>query len=160
MPLSYHENRFVKSTLRGKAQQPVKFRSAHFPTAETGRVCDSLGHERPTNSNLCEEPQFEVAYIRHYITKTLEEYIVNKLRRKGSGNRTSRNAKCRLTLKYFWLRNEKTAEKVAYAKQIMSTWEYYSYKYYELEGSVRNFYKKYKRKYIYPILIKAKIFKR
>ncbi|MFR9541966.1 MAG: glycosyltransferase family 2 protein [Rikenellaceae bacterium] len=76
MPLDYDENKFVKSTLRGRAQGAVKFKSAHYPTAETGRVCDSVGRERPVNCNVSDELQFEVAYIRHYITKTLEEYIV------------------------------------------------------------------------------------
>lgn len=160
IPLNGRENKFIKSTIRGKAQHPVKFRSAHYPTAECGRVCDSHGRERAVNSIMCSEPQFEVAYIRHYVTKTLEEYIVNKIGRKGSGNRSSRDAKCRLTLKYFWMRNKKTPEKVAFAKQIMGFWGYYTCRYYQFEGDVRNFIYKNKHKYIYPILIKAKLIRR
>ena len=61
---------------------------------------------------------FSVAYIRHYSTKTIGEWVKNKMKR-GTGNRTAERCKEDLTLDFFFAFNKKTEEKLLYAERIL-----------------------------------------
>jgi hypothetical protein len=60
-----------------------------------------------------------VAYIRHYSTKTIGEWVKNKMKR-GTGNRTAERCKEVLTLDFFFAFNKKTEEKLLYAESILN----------------------------------------
>ena len=61
------------------------------------------------------DEEFDVAYLRHYITKSLEEYLTTK-RKRGAARRkkTDRN---KYTTDFFFIYNEKTQEKMDFLKE-------------------------------------------
>ena len=98
---------FIKSIAR--IQDVVYFSTPHFGYC-AGRICRSdfrlVRHPR----NNMEEPIYQNAFIRHYFTKTLEEFLLNKLKRGCSmGSKTYFTDR----LKDFYQINDRTPEKEA-----------------------------------------------
>ena len=60
---------------------------------------------------------FSVAYIRHYTTKTIGEWVRNKMR-KGCPDRPMETWSKRLNLDFFFKYNKKTEKKLVYAKKL------------------------------------------
>ena len=61
---------------------------------------------------------YSTLYLRHYSTKTIGEWVKNKMRR-GIPDRSEDRWKSILNLDLFFHYNERTTEKEAYAKKIM-----------------------------------------
>lgn len=159
-------NRHVKSTLRAGIKD-LKWRTSHYFVFENylERSCDSCSRQDRFDAldyTFMSEALYDGAYIRHYVTKSLEEYITVKLQRRSSAFGGEKAGLYRSNLNYFWGINEKTKEKVAFAKSIMGFKEYWVCEYYgfrsRFKDKRRGFLKPFtdwKYRVIYPIIIKS-----
>lgn len=94
-----------KSAVRGGLPN-VRMVSPHVTNRING-VCNNVGtYECYTGTCNTREPNYDWAYIRHYITKSTKEYVENKKRKwvKGVCN-------ARLSQRFYWNYNDKTTEK-------------------------------------------------
>ena len=120
MPLNFKygynfpENNHVKTIVRGNCS--IKWNTTpHTPTSNV-KCCNADGVECNANSPFSEYT-FKTAWLRHYQTKTIEEYITVKKKRgfpDGNKNFFKKND----AIKEFFNRNKKTDEKVNYLKEI------------------------------------------
>lgn len=62
---------------------------------------------------------FDVAYFRHYYTKTIGEWVRVKMAR-GYGDMDDDTAKKKLGLDVFFMLNKRTAEKERYAESLIN----------------------------------------
>lgn len=105
----YFENDHIKCMVRGGNKNIVSFRLCpHVPCAPMLKCCDSLGRE--CRQNPFHPHDFTVAYLRHFITKTVEEFASNKWQ-KGVGDRASIEAFRNAYTGRFFKYNEWTQEK-------------------------------------------------
>ena len=79
-----------------------------MPNGKTTKAKGSCTGETYNNLPNCEE-----AYIRHYMTKTLDEFINSKLQRGSDAVFLDK----KIDFDYFWQVNKKTPEKLEYIKQ-------------------------------------------
>ena len=93
----------------------ITFSSAHY-ACEVKSVCDNKGEETPQTAN-CHMviKDRSLAYIRHYITKSLEEFITIKRARRRKGD----VAQVRLSKGFYYTLNERTPEKDAMFKKLL-----------------------------------------
>lgn len=76
-------------------------------TNMTDGVCDNNGtHERYSSSCNTLSPNYDTAYIRHYITKSTREYVENKKKKWIPGK-----CSARLSRQFYWNYNDRTSEK-------------------------------------------------
>lgn len=108
----FPENNHIKSIVRGGLKH-INWRFiAHTPWCfyhccdATGKECEVRSPYNPYN--------FDVAYFRHYSTKTIGEWIKVKQAR-GYGDTEDEDAKKKLGIDVFFMLNERTPEKEAYA---------------------------------------------
>ena len=86
-PLYYNkDNRFVKSIIKGNiAQNPWAYgQTPHRPEYHL-RTCDSEGNRVKTFNDVIKPPRIKNIYIKHFVTKSAEEYI-RKIKRGHPGN--------------------------------------------------------------------------
>lgn len=114
-------NRFVKSTIRCK-DKSVRARNAH-----SFRYADDDKFAEPPLCHNCHGAPVRLAgngvyagfgwhgdnYIAHYATKTIAEFLKYKVRRIGTIWVSN-------PLKYFWMYNKQTPEKLAYIERFMA----------------------------------------
>ena len=85
---THKENRLVKSIVRGNLNKKVFYKERlnnHVPDKRV-HICNSLGKRlRHFDGFYIKPPILKYAYLMHYTTKTVEEYI-NKLKRGKNGN--------------------------------------------------------------------------
>jgi hypothetical protein len=110
------ENNHVKSIIRGGSPIIVWKKTPHTPISRFLHCCNPLGNDVDINSPF-QSYDFSVAYIRHYTTKTIGEWVRNKMRR-GIPDRSRESWRNRLNLDFFFRYNKKTKEKLAYVKKI------------------------------------------
>lgn len=110
-------NRHIKSLIRGGLSY-IKWENPHTPFSDSYHCCNPIGESVNTSSPF-QNYDFSVAYIRHYSTKTIGEWVKNKMKR-GTGNRTAERCKEVLTLDFFFAFNKKTEEKLLYAESILN----------------------------------------
>ena len=99
----------------------LKFRDTHFAMIQTGdktfeEIPSCIPSGKPVTSTafkIWADYSEETVYLNHYRTKTLAEYLSNKMQR---GDMICNYVKLH-TLDYFWAQNEKTPEKIAYIKK-------------------------------------------
>lgn len=88
-------------------------KSVHVPYEPELRCCNPSGE--PVRQHRLQQPDQRVAYLKHFSTKTVEEWLSNKSR-KGTAGRTmerfSRDYK-----DYFFNINERTPEKEAFIRE-------------------------------------------
>ena len=83
----------------------LRIPNVHY-TSNTKTVATNDGKTVPyTMGPTMKEYNHDWAYVAHYVTKSLEEYIEIKRRRRGDGA-----SKTRLTADFYWRYNEKTPE--------------------------------------------------
>ena len=108
-------NIFVKSIVRGNINEPIWSinGSPHTPNRYKSN-CDSLGI-RHKKSTFINKYNYTVSYIRHYRTKTIEEFAYKTLRGYPDKkvNYTER-------LDFFFKNNKFTKEKLALYKKILN----------------------------------------
>ena len=107
----FYENH-VKSIVKGNLNG-IFFKSVHYPHIKSkipSQQFLSDGTKIPRAKIVIKSKNKEPAYINHYMTKTISEFIEQKLYRGDAAlNR-------QLDLNYFWLINTKTKEKQDYIK--------------------------------------------
>ena len=111
---NYH-NRFAKTIVRGGQSDIYWTKSVHHPAGID--VCDVLGNPT-TNKNKSDEPVWRNAILLHYRFKTIEEYVKNKMQRLYADHSVE-YSKAKLSLDYFFEINARTAEKEAYANELL-----------------------------------------
>lgn len=115
----FPENNHIKSIVRGGLMH-IYWSGAlnpHTPKAYYRR-CDSVGKE-------CDDApfvpyNFEMAYLRHYMTKTIEEWCDVKMLR-GYPDQSTASAVKFLTIDRFFMVNERTPEKERIIQEKMAT---------------------------------------
>lgn len=79
------------------------------------KYCDSLGNK--SNKSPFNEYDYTKAYIKHFITKTIDEWISKKQIR-GAADRTKKQSDLVYTIESFFKYNKKTKEKIDYINSI------------------------------------------
>lgn len=114
MDFSHSMNRHVKCMVR-TGKDMIFTRNPHCVDGIL-RICDDCLHPLD-KSEPFKEPSFQNLYIRHYITKTLEEYVLCKMRR-GAADSDSNSWK--YNLYSFYRMNKRTREKRMLEKKFCS----------------------------------------
>ena len=127
------KNKWGKSFLRTSSiPDNCKIRGGHgYFEDKTLKVCNAIGGNCENNWSVVNEvPLYENAWINHYPTKTIGEYIRQKYFRGGPNNNNIKYG----TLKYFFDFNEYTYEKIKYGKKIMNI---LFKKYHKIPGQIK-----------------------
>ena len=111
------ENNHIKSIVRGGLSYVRWNEGPHTPSCIGYHCCNPLGEPVETNSPF-QNYDFSVAYIRHYSTKTIGEWVRNKMKR-GIPDRSVESWKEILNLDFFFMYNRRTDEKQLYAEHIL-----------------------------------------
>lgn len=106
----FPENNHVKSIVRGRIGGFRWTGTPHTPNINI-RYCTSSGKE--CDGSPFQEYDFTKAYIKHFMTKTIDEWINNK-RIRGVGDRSYATFNETYDLDGFFKINDKTDEKVRY----------------------------------------------
>lgn len=123
MPLDYKktydfpENCHVKSIVRGKLGGKVRWNATpHTPTGNL-KCCNALGEQCNGNSPFVIPYIHKNIWLRHYKTKTIEEFYNTKVRR-GYPDGNKDFFKTHSWVEDFFKENEKTDEKLAIIREI------------------------------------------
>lgn len=104
-----------KFILKGK-MNGVYINSCHYASGRNSYepIKSVLPSGKPCNSKTVIEEDYsqETIYLNHYMTKTLSEFIKQKLNRNDAVFNTN------LKINYFWRINKKTLDKIAYLKNM------------------------------------------
>ena len=89
------------------------------PHSSTGNYasCTAIGSKTDSNSPFHTPPNFEGAFIKHYITKTIEEFLGKIRRGRATKGVTFNEELWKDRINYFFGRNKKTKEKLDYIKK-------------------------------------------
>lgn len=117
-------NKTTKSIVRGGLSAIVWKATAHTPTSKYYYCCNSEGVAVRTNSAL-QEIEFKTVFLRHYRTKSIGEWVRNKMIR-GFADQPDKSWKQILTLNHFFEYNQITKEKLDYANKILEELKAYS----------------------------------
>ena len=112
------ENKHIKSTVRGHLKNNY-WSKMWNPHSSTGNYasCTATGSKTDSNSPFHTPPNFEGAFIKHYATKTIEEFL-GKIKRGRSDLKVTFNKELwKDRINYFFGRNKKTKEKLDYIKK-------------------------------------------
>ena len=114
--------RFTESTTRGEQQGKCIIRtgipgarftkSVHVPYTPELRCCNPKGE--PTTQHRLQPRDTSVAYLKHFSTKTIEEWLTNKWQKGAAG--CSYEKFQRQYAGYFFTINERTPEKEQFVK--------------------------------------------
>ena len=103
--INRHVKSFVHSGVKG-----ISFNDPHIPNAPTLQ-CENVLHERIEQIPIQPKAIHSVAHIKHYNTKTAEEWATLKMRRLSPcGDKYNREMKAK-NVDYFFNINERTPEK-------------------------------------------------
>ena len=112
---SFPENNHIKSIINCKHLQYVSWLDATNPhTPKMNGKCVNNRGEVCNGNSPFNSYNFDVAYIKHFSTKTIDEWIHNKYRRGLLEQPTKKD----LSLDVFFNQNEKTVEKLQYIEKI------------------------------------------
>ena len=106
-----HYNRFVKPIVRGNLSKIIfqPKQTNHLPTKDL-KICNSLGKKPIYSPDCITPPVYKYAYLKHFSTRTAEEYI-NKIYR-GRCRNIAYNVNERIEI--FFKHNKLTEEKLKY----------------------------------------------
>lgn len=110
----------LDSPINKHVKSIVKTKSGLFYSADPHRVqgnvfpCDDCLNSAPKDSPF-KKPSFQVLYIRHYSTKTIEEYIKSRMFRGAADQINSPY----VTLERFYALSERTPEKEALSTKML-----------------------------------------
>ncbi len=111
IPLSFQGKTIVKGNLNN-----VAFNSVHFANYTTNKMLPSVlpsGKKCNSGVYITEDYSKETVFINHYMTKSLSEFVAQKINR-GDAVFSNRQIK----LDYYWRLNKKTPEKEKYLKDM------------------------------------------
>lgn len=109
---NFPENRHIKSFIKGSLDN-VKFFCNPHCTDGHFKCCNASGMQ--VENRPWQEIDYSQAYLKHYITKSLEEYYLNKMKR-GTGARSYKSFLENYSKRYFKY-NKKTDEKLQWLEQ-------------------------------------------
>lgn len=112
----FPENNHVKSIVRGGIENFKWNGTPHTPNMEIN-YCDSTGN-KSNKAPFCKYDHSS-AYIKHFITKTIDEWINNKQIR-GAGDRNKIQSDLAYTIDNFFEYNNKTKEKIEYINSVLN----------------------------------------
>ena len=112
-PYNHHVKTIVRCGLMDTA-----FRCNPHYMNSPYKACDSIGRAVENTSMRNVNIEFRGAWINHYNTKTIGEYVRFKMRRLYP-DQSDEKAKSKLTVDYFFWFNKRTREKVEYAKHLL-----------------------------------------
>lgn len=101
-----------KQFVRGHNKYNVEICSNHYCTFDGRLPKQIMPDGKPTQAKISGARNCEEAYINHYMTKTLNEFIKQKLARGTDACFPNR----KIDLEYFWRINKKTTKKLNYLK--------------------------------------------
>ena len=104
----HRDDDHCKCMLRGGLDNVCFFSTPHIPNSPHLKCCTSLGEV--CSQQPFQPYTFDIAYLRHYITKTTEEYFSGKWQ-KGTGNKDSIDGFRSYYAGRFFKYNEWTREK-------------------------------------------------
>ena len=114
-------NVHIKSTVRGHLKKNY-WKKMNNPHSSNNNLmsCDPTGKKIDSSTPFHEPPNHEVAYIKHYVTKTIEEFIakIKKGRADVLVQVDINNLKERLN--FFFGVNKKTKEKLDFIKKTLN----------------------------------------
>ena len=110
----FPENNHVKCIVRGGIHGLAFLRNPHVPTTPTLRCCNA--NSNPVRQKSRIPYTHDVAYLKHFTTKTIEEFLTNKMQR-GLPDRTYEESLASLK-DYFFKINDRTPEKEAFIRQL------------------------------------------
>jgi hypothetical protein len=117
---SFPENYHVKSMIRGGIHpELIKFRNPHT-IIQQGVPCKNPDGIAVSSNSPFMIMAHNTAYLRHYCTKTIYEFINFKVGR-GLGNNVKNYFSEHDPLEYFFKRNIWTKEKEEYGKKLLSS---------------------------------------
>ena len=121
LPLDFvtHErpvNDFVKTIIRG-GMPSIQWKNTHTIKSYYLRCCSPEAKETDIRHTF-QSFVFETAYLRHYSTKTIGEWVRNKMKR-GFADQPESSWRDVLTLDLFFECNTRTPEKLAYAERLL-----------------------------------------
>lgn len=103
---SQPENNHVKSILRGGLGD-ITWGNPHSPYKNLN-CCNNVGEK--VNDSFCCQHNYELAYLKHFRYKTIEEFLNNKIKR-GTADRTYSKFLSTYDIDGFFKFNERTKEK-------------------------------------------------
>ena len=109
----FPENNHVKCIVRGGIHGLAFLRNPHVPTTPTLRCCNA--NSNPVRQKSRIPYTHDVAYLKHFTTKTIEEFLTNKMQR-GTPDRTYEEAMAAFK-DYFFKINDRTPEKEAFIRE-------------------------------------------
>jgi hypothetical protein len=109
----FPENFHTKCILRGNIDGLLWANTPHFPTTPL-KCANPLGLQ--TDTSPFQPYDFSVAYLKHFRTKTIDEWINNKYKR-GVADRTYELFEKTYSIDSFFKYNEKTQEKVDFINE-------------------------------------------
>ena len=111
-------NDHVKSLVRGGLRGVCWSATPHTVVSKYYKCCNSEGILVDINSPF-QDIDFKHVFLRHYRTKTIGEWVKNKMGR-GLPDRAENEWKAALSLDNFFEYNEKTEEKILYAQELFN----------------------------------------
>jgi len=112
------DNEHVKSMVRGGLSCILWQHNPHTPYSAYYHCCTPEGNRVELNTPF-QFVSYQTVYIRHYSTKTVGEWVRNKMRR-GYPDQPEEMWRRWLNLDRFFHYNKRTAEKVSYAELLMN----------------------------------------
>ena len=107
------DNRFVKSIIRGNLRyNPWTYNETSHRPKYRIKICDSNGNKVKTYNDVINPPKMENIFIKHFVTKSVEEYV-EKIKR----GHPSENTPLNLWIENFFKFNKITKEKVKYLER-------------------------------------------
>jgi hypothetical protein len=106
-------DRFVKSFIRTSIKLPMPYIYGHGIYNDSLYAVDALGNRCPNDRQKIDRIVHKVAWVHHYRTKTIGEYMRQKYARGGANNNPGRYSDW---MSYFFITNKWADEKVEYAK--------------------------------------------
>ena len=113
-----HSNQHIKSTVRGHLKKNYWSRMNNPHSSNNNYVsCIPNGEKTDSKSPFHNPPNHEGAYLKHYGTKSLEEFILKIKRGKPDQKVIFDEKMWRHSLDLFFATNKKTQEKIEYIKK-------------------------------------------
>lgn len=113
-PVKNWLNKEVKSIVKGGILNCSFTKNPHTITSKKLECCDAIGGKEMSMEQKSRKVLHEGAWINHYITKTIQEYIDNKMARGGGCTKSGR-----YNLNFFFRYNDKTEEKIKIGEKII-----------------------------------------
>jgi len=108
----FPENNHIKSIVKG-GLGVVNYDSVHTPLSDKFNVCDGDGEKLQDNTPFCPYT-FKTIYLRHFVTKTISEYIQKAKKGRSDGYYA-------YPVNRFFLYNEKTPQKELIVNQYLDS---------------------------------------